>query len=272
MKQMILGTIIGRIAMRTRAIFEILIRLYSSKESVGTLINDQMATDIVCRLCQPNKVFIDVGAHIGSIIAEVIQHDTSIEIIAIEAMPDKVQKLKEKFPTAKIHECAAGEKESTSSFFVDTKYSGYSSLANTRHKTNTLEEGNIVEIQVQINRLDDIISSKNIDVIKIDVEGAELGVLIGSENLISINRPVIMFESAPCQQNPLGYTLEAMWNWLADHKYDVLIPNRLAHTASGLSLDGFIDSHQYPRRTTNYFAVPHERKEEIMIRAKKLFQ
>jgi hypothetical protein len=58
-----------------------------------------------------------------------------------------------------------------------------------------------------------IISSDRIDVIKIDVEGAELGVLRGSEKLVTKNRPSIMFEGAPPRDDGLGYTKEALWRW-----------------------------------------------------------
>jgi hypothetical protein len=35
-------------------------------------------------------------------------------------------------------------------------------------------------------------------------------------------------------------------------------------------MDGFIDSHIYPRRCTNYFAIPSERRIEIRDRARDI--
>jgi hypothetical protein len=77
-----------------------------------------------------------------------------------------------------------------------------------------------------------------------------------------------MFESASMDEGDLGYTKEGLGQWFADHEYQVLIPNRVAHNDDGPSPKGFIDSHQYPRRTTNYFAVPKERRTECRDRAR----
>ena len=117
-----------------------------------------------------------------------------------------------------------------------------------------------------VRRLDAIVADA--DVVKIDAEGAELGVSRGSERING--RPVIMFESAPGEV--LGYTKADLWTWFDEHKYGVLLPNRLAHTAPPMTLEVFIDSHQYPRHTTNYFAVPVEKIEPVREKARRLLR
>lgn len=203
-------------------------------------------------------MFVDVGAHIGSITSEVHLNDKGIHIIAIEAIPEKVVKLQKKFPYAEIHQCAVGESEGESSFFVNIHQSGYSSLRSPSDDDNSFKE-----ITVPLKMLDSIITSDIVDAVKIDVEGAELGVLLGGDQILSENRPTIMFESAQISNNNLGYTKEALWEYFHQRDYMVLIPNRVAHNDDGLSLEEFIESHIYPRRTTNYFAIPKERRVEI---------
>ena len=263
-RQIILGTAIGRMVISLRDAIEILRAAYFNPEFVGTIANDQLATALVTRICLPGKTFVDVGAHIGSIVAGVAHHDASINIIAIEAIPEKVINLRQKFPSAEFHECAVGELEGEASFFINTKQSGYSSLG---RPTNAAKRY-MTEVKVTIKRLDALVALHNIDVIKIDVEGAELGVLRGSAKILATSRPTVMFESAPHGENDLGYTKEALWQFFAERKYTVLVPNRVAHNDNGLSQEGFVESHVYPRRTTNYFAIPNERCIEIRDRAR----
>jgi len=268
-KQMILGTRIGKIAMSARDTVDLLRAAFFHPENIGTLANDQMATALVTRICRSDKTFIDVGAHIGSIIFAVMQNDRSIRIIAIEAIPEKVANLRRKFPAVEFHECAVGDSEGEASFFINTRQSGYSSLG--RPPANAGDQS-IVEIRVPIKTLDNLISSSDVDVMKIDVEGAELGVLRGSTNLLARSRPTIMFESGPLGNEGLGYTKEALWEMLFEQNYTVLVPNRVAHNDPGLSKESFIESHLYPRRTTNYFAIPNERRREIRDRARDVLK
>ena len=62
MKQVFVGTGFGRLALNVRNKVELLRQTYCCPESVGTLINDQLATFLVTRLCLPKKGFVDVGA------------------------------------------------------------------------------------------------------------------------------------------------------------------------------------------------------------------
>ncbi len=267
MKQKILGTAFGRFAMKMRDRVEIVKTALFNEEASGTITNDWMATFLVTKLCQSNRSFIDVGAHIGSIISEVSHYDSSVKIIAVEAMPDKAVNLRSKFPSIELHECAVGEKnDSEISFYVNTKQSGYSSLG----KPSENNESDTIEITVLIKKLDSLVMSDDIDVIKIDVEGAELGVLRGSENIISKCSPVIMFESAPPQNDGLGYTKDDMWRFFTNNKYEIFVPNRVAHNGPGLTMEGFSESHIYPRRTTNYFAIPIKRRVEIRDLSRKI--
>ena len=262
MKQMFVGTGIGRLALTTRNAVELLLEMYRRPDDVATLINDQLATFLTTRLCLPNKGFVDVGAHLGSIISEIAYRDPSIKLYAVEAMPAKIEDLRRKFPNVNLYGCAVGDAEGEISFFVNTKHSGYSSLGRPVRSADTFE------LKVPLRKLDGLISSDEIDVIKIDVEGAELGVLRGGDKLIARNRPLVMFESGPPEDDGLGYSKESMWHWWEERNFDLMVPNRVAHDGPGLSLDCFVDAHLYPRRTTNYFAVPKERRIEIRDRAR----
>jgi FkbM family methyltransferase len=265
MKQLILNSIMGHVALAVRDKFDLLRVALSKPEAVGTIANDQLATVLITRLCQPGKTFVDVGAHIGSVIYEVLHHDRRIKIIAIEAIPEKVANLRRKFKNAEVIECAVGESEGEVSFFVNNAQSGYSSLIRP-----SCTNGALQEIRVPIKKLDSIVAPHEVDAIKIDVEGAELGVIRGGEKILSESRPTVMFESAPINGHDLGYTKEDLWRQLSRQDYLILVPNRVAHNDDGLSLEGFLESHIYPRRTTNYVAIPKERRVEIRDRARHI--
>ncbi len=78
MKKVFLNSVLGHAALCSRDKFDILRALFWNPEAVGSLVNDQIAFSLVTKLCLPGRVFVDVGAHIGSIISEVhhrLAHD-----------------------------------------------------------------------------------------------------------------------------------------------------------------------------------------------------
>ncbi len=266
MKQMLVGSRLGKAAMALRGSYHAIKASYFQPEVAGMIANDRMAEHLATRLCLPSKTMIDVGAHIGSFFTEVMEHQPTAKIIAVEAIPEKVANLRRKFPTVEIHSCALGEAEGNVTFYINTVASGFSSLGRPAEGLRS----QVVEIQVPVKTLDSLLSSRDVDVIKIDVEGAELGVLRGAVRLVNDSRPTILFESGPSTDDGLNYSKEALWQWFADQKYAVLVPNRLAHHDPGMSRDGFVESHLYPRRTTNYFAVAQERRQELRSRARAI--
>lgn len=263
-KQWVLGTALGDALISVRDRVGLMRMSFGNPESIGTVANDQMASLLVSCLCKQSSTFLDVGAHIGSVSAAVLRRDRSVRVEAVEAMPDKVAKLRRKFPGIKVHGYAAGDSEGEVTFFVNTRQSGYSSLG----KPGGVGDA-ITPILVSMKTLDSLIDATDVDVIKIDVEGAELGALRGASRILADSRPTVMFESAPGDANGLGYTKEALWEFFAAIDYEIVLPNRLAHLGAGLTQPGFLESHVYPRRSTNYFAVASERRDELRDRARK---
>lgn len=262
-RSILVDTRLGVVAQRLRERIELFHIARRSPENLGTFANDLIARMLLERLCRDGRGFVDVGAHIGSVIDGVRRNSRPSRVIAVEAMPDKAEALKRKFPSIALHCCAVGEADGELPFFIDVRQSGYSSLY-----PGDAGSGELKEIRVAMRRLDDLIGAEPVDVVKIDVEGAELGVLRGAEAVIARDRPTIMFESGP--QEVGGYTKPAMWAWFDAQDYALLVPNRVGHNDDGLTMEGFIESHLYPRRTTNYFGVARERRNEIRLRTRQV--
>lgn len=265
-KQSLLSSGLGLHILGLRDRLGIMAAAATKTEQLGTMAQDYIASYLLCRLCAPGKTFVDVGAHIGSVVASVQKSCSKTSIVAIEAMPDKAAALSHRFPKVKVLNFAVGEVEGEIDFYVDTRRSGYSSLIvdrNDRSSVNT--------IRVPIRTLDTLLAHcESIDIIKIDVEGAEYRVLLGSSDTVNRHRPVIMFESVLGSQSTSQDDLVAIFDWFGDRSYCVLAPNRVAHNGAALSQPSFIDSHIYPRIATNYFAIPNERRIEIRDRARQI--
>ena len=262
LKEMLVNSLIGQLSYDLRETVGLHQAVHGQLEDLGCISNDVMARQLLERLCEDGKIFVDVGCHIGSVVAGVSRHSKPSKILAVEAIADKVVALRKKFPELELHECAVSDEEGEVEFTIDLDRSGYSSLDPALKERSAATK----TVRVKMTMMDTIMPHQGIDVIKIDVEGAELGVLRGSEALTKGSRPVYMFESGPVAMDAYPHT--QLWQWFEDHDYDVLPPNRIAHFGAGMTLDVFLDSHLYPRRTTNYFGVPRERRESVRLRAR----
>jgi len=264
LKAAIVNTALGHLAQGVRDRMGLYSAISMAPEVLGTLSNDSIARILLERLCSDGAMFVDVGAHIGSVIDGVRRHSKPSAIVAIEAIPAKAEALRKRFPNVTVHCTAVGDTEGHVSFFVDSSRSGYSSLDPQLKNRSSA----VTEIIVPIHRLEALVPAANVDLIKIDVEGAELGVLRGSETIISASRPTVMFESGADEMK--CFPKSALWDWIDDHDYCAVVPNRVAHNDPGMTREVFLEAHLHPRRTTNYFAIARERRREIRDRARAL--
>ena len=232
-------------------------------EMVGTLTNDFLALRLVERLCPVGGLFVDVGAHIGSVLAQVHHHIAQVRIIAIEADPTKAERLRRFFPYAQVHACAVGAQAGQVVFHIHPNNSACGSVYEQPGVTTQ-------RITVPLRRLDDLLSGLSPDVVKMDIEGAELDALRAAPRLLTQARPLILLESGLTAHQPDGPSHLALHELLTAQGYALLAPNRLAHDDSGYSRPGWDEAHRYPRTSTNYFAVPAERRAHWRTQARRV--
>jgi FkbM family methyltransferase len=162
--------------------------------------------------------FLDVGANIGyytMVGASIV--GTRGAVIAIEPNEKNVKmivasKAKNGFDHIKIILCAVGQE-----IGVAGLYSIHSNGSTT--PIDALDEKQISQLRlVPQFRLDDIVPrNRNVNLIKIDIEGGEYHALTGASRLLAEDRPVIVSEFSP--QLLAGIDGPGYLSWLIGNGY-----------------------------------------------------
>jgi FkbM family methyltransferase len=146
---------------------------------------------IILRACS----CIDVGSFAGSLLSEMLKRAPEGTQYALEPLPEMAARLRRRFrrsPSVHIIEAAAADFSGTATFYHVTTHPGYSGL---RPRRYDYPHEQVRPIQVRVVRLDDVVPvDVPIKLIKIDVEGGELGVLRGCTRIIRRWLPYIVFE------------------------------------------------------------------------------
>jgi FkbM family methyltransferase len=132
------------------------------------------------------KVFIDVGANIGGYSIRAAKY---CKVYAIEPLPRnyKILKINEKLNNVKINSfnIAAGNKNGKVKLYYTPVNWGLSTIKYVRNYF----------VKVEMKPLDEIVNEESIDLMKIDVEGAEDLVLEGARNCLRRTKMVIIERS-----------------------------------------------------------------------------
>ena len=140
-------------------------------------------------------IIIDVGANVGHVsllLADIVGINN---IIAFEPTPVSFKRLVENwnlnsFPTDGLYQNAVGDRRKT--VFIKNSYSPF-----TTNKISNMKNYNDIEVdQVNLDGYCSHFKTKEIGLLKIDVEGYELNVFKGAREFLTYCHPkIIMFES-----------------------------------------------------------------------------
>src|SRR5215831_3476297 len=142
------------------------------------------------------SVWINVGAHEGEILREMLTNAPDAEFLAFEPIPQFYQTLKYRFPGSNVHvfNMALSDRAGEVWFNFVTTNPAYSGFKLRKYPS---ENETIEEILVKTETLDSVIETINlgkVKFIKIDIGGAEFKVLSGSIKTLRHDKPIVVFE------------------------------------------------------------------------------
>lgn len=180
-------------------------------------------TDYWLKRTEKAKTIIDIGANVGyySLIASKNIQQNKGTIYAFEPVSKNFARLNENILLNKI-DCIICYKKAVSNENASIKINvgndqnwGMSSINSHNHLSSESEI-------VQCETLDSFCKSVNIsrvDLIKIDVEGAELNVLKGMQKIIEIYKPEIMIEVSDQHLNKQNVSSQDVFNFFWERGY-----------------------------------------------------
>lgn len=195
----------------------------------GNMRMHRLMDDVV----RPGDTFVDVGANIGynTVYAQRLVGASGL-VIAIEPAADNLAVLHRQLSMnglqgVVVHEVAAGERHETRNLYVRGELSAVNSLFPDGCY------GPVTAITpVRTEPLDELVPGAA-DVIKIDVEGAELDVLRGAGRLLASAAVRLLVEWHPALQVAAGYEAAALPLWLLERGFGLDIAWHTHRTALG---------------------------------------
>ncbi|MGB7731400.1 MAG: FkbM family methyltransferase [Candidatus Acidiferrum sp.] len=217
-------------------------------------LTDAELSKVMARVLKPNSICIDVGAHKGLIVDDFIRHAPQGTFHAFEPIPYLARLLRRKYrsnPRVKLYELGLSDSAGPTTFYINKSEMGYSSLAAPDHNTASKD---VETCTVEIRRLDDLLPEARPDLIKIDVEGAELGVLRGAKKMLARSRPVVAFEHALGSADRFGTKPEDVFDFLAGSDFQISLMARYLANELPLTRSEFCNEFY---RHSNYFFIAY---------------
>ncbi|MBU3927002.1 MAG: FkbM family methyltransferase [Bacteroidetes bacterium] len=177
---------------------------------------DRLTIQILEKVVSESSNCIDVGCHKGEMLDLILKYAPLGIHYAFEPIPVMFTALQAKYPQTSIHlfNSALSDRKGTTSFNYVKNAPAYSGIMKRKYDVKTPD---IEEINVKLELLDHLIPvEQSIQFIKIDVEGAEYGVLKGAKLLLMKYKPFVVFEFGLGASDYYFTTPEMMFELLVD--------------------------------------------------------
>jgi FkbM family methyltransferase len=165
---------------------------------------DAQTIEVMKRVLAEDSTAIDVGAHKGSILSEIVALAPKGRHFAFEPLPEFAATLRSRFPGVDVLECAVSDRTETTTFEFVRNAPAYSGL---RRRGYDFPNPQIETVTVAADTLDNHIPRDlHVAFVKIDVEGGEYHAMLGGMATLQRCRPVIVFEAGANSTGSYGVT------------------------------------------------------------------
>lgn len=154
--------------------------------------HEALATIFAAVLAEDGNA-VDVGAHAGAVLDDLLRIAPRGRHVAFEPLPDLAAALQRRLPDVDVRAVALSDTTGTATFAHVLDRPGWSGLR--ARPTPDGAAARVASITVPTQRLDDALPADHAPrLVKVDVEGAELQVLEGARRTLAAHRPVVVLE------------------------------------------------------------------------------
>lgn len=213
---------------------------------------DRQTELVITQIIRPDSNCIDIGAHKGEVLDQILKAAPEGQFFAFEPLPDLFEGLSRRYANDRriqLYNIALSNEKGQTAFNYVVSNPAYSGLRKRSYdRKDELDE----TIQVESGLLDEILPDDiPIDFIKIDVEGAEYLVLQGAEKTISKWTPHIVFEFGLGAANHYKVSPNDMYNYFSTKGMSINTLGGFLKSEPPFSLQEF--ESQYTQGQNYYF-------------------
>jgi FkbM family methyltransferase len=177
-------------------------------------------SDILVDLGKISEFFLDIGANMGFYSLALAMENPKLHVESFEPQPKVFRILEENILLNKLEgrisarNIGLGQKTDYLTMYVP-QFTGSGGGSFINHHAS---EGEAIQLQVPVLILNEINLNK-IDLMKVDVEGFEFDVIMGSSEVIHRDKPTIVIELLRKWMKPFGHHPQEVLNLLFDNNY-----------------------------------------------------
>ena len=167
-------------------------RVHHTLTGSKNTLYDWQTIAIMRRVLRPDSNALDIGAFEGGMLRHMVRLAPRGKHMAFEPQPALHARLRAAFPNVDVRPYAMGDGFGDVTFHCMDPHPALSGL---HRRERDLPGERARDIRVTMETIDRAVpDGRPVHFVKIDVEGAELGVFRGGRNVLRAHRPVVVFE------------------------------------------------------------------------------